>query len=110
MKNVYLICIIGLTLYVSDAFAERYWTEYLIDWRVMINNGVVYITAPNMPTHCAYSRAQISTASSTVGFSQQNNKDLYAYVLSASILEKKLRIVVDRAESECVLSGAEAMP
>ena len=108
MKKIIFILVLNVLLFAaSNAFAGRYWTDNLQDWNLYVNNGVIYLAATNMPSHCSYSRAQIDTNSSNGGFSQQNNKDLYAYLLTASIAGKSMRIVVSSDQSDCTISGAQ---
>lgn len=99
----------------SVVYAEPYWTGPLLNWNLVVNNGVIYLTATNMPSHCSYSRAQIDTAGNggtdgvTGGYSLQNNKDLYAYLMVASSLGKQtLNIVVRREDTVCSIYGAAA--
>lgn len=102
--------VIGLALCIlliaSNSFASIFWTATLQNWTIYVNNSVVYVSASNMPSNCSYQRAQINT-SADFPYSQQNNKDLYAYILSASITGKSLSVVVDDIGT-CSIYGANA--
>ncbi|WP_165728390.1 hypothetical protein [Pseudoalteromonas sp. 31A1] len=88
-------------LFSSLANAERYWPAELINWNLNLNNGVAYITSKQFPKHCTYSRAQINMNGT------EFNKAMYAYALSAKARDKKLRYVIDRTHSTCIISGLQ---
>jgi len=81
--------------------AERYWPAELISWQLSLNNNKAYITSKQFPKHCTYSRAQINMDGT------EFNKAMFAYVLSAKARDKKLRYVIDRNHSTCVISGLQ---
>ncbi len=82
--------------------ATRYWpTTPLTDWDMSLNNGVVYITSPQMASHCTYSRGEIRVSDSTF------NRALYAYALSAKARGKGLKYVVDDATTTCVIDALQ---
>ena len=90
----------GLLLGSPLCFAERYWPATpLSDWSLSLNNGVAYITSPQIATHCTYSRAQINMSGT------EFDKALYAYALSAKAKGKKVTYVVDNNHTTCVISG-----
>ncbi|WP_276755505.1 hypothetical protein [Pseudoalteromonas marina] len=98
MKFKLYICAL---LFSSFASAERYWPAELVSWNLSLNNGVAYITSEQFPSHCNYSRAQINMNGT------EFNKAMYAYALSAKARNKKLRYVIDRAHTNCVISGLQ---
>ena len=80
--------------------AKRYWpSQTLTDWSLSLNNGVAYISSPQMPDHCNYSRAQINMSGT------EFDKALYSYALSAKARGMALRYVVDDSQSTCIISG-----
>ena len=101
----------GFLLFVSVslvASAGTYWSPALSDWRLYLDNGVVYIAASNMPAHCQYARAQIDT--STQVYSPTYQRDIYAYVMAAHVAGKPLSIVLNDQESTCKVYGANDQP
>lgn len=105
MKKIILLVVLYATLCASNSFAGIFWTAPLQNWNIYVNNGVIYVSATNMPANCSYQRAQIDTTSN-FPLSQQNNKDLYAYILSSSLTSKPLTIVVDSDVTTCTVWGA----
>ena len=83
----------------SASFATRYWTGVLTTWDLALNNGVAYVSSPQMPLHCTYSRAQIEMSGTNF------DKAQYAYALAAKAKNKQLTVVVDDTQTVCVISG-----
>jgi hypothetical protein len=90
------------------ASAAAYWSPALEEWKLHLDNGVIYISASNMPAHCAYSRAQIDTSLQTPTATYQ--RDLYAYVLAAYSAGKPLMITLHDDETTCKVYGAKDRP
>jgi hypothetical protein len=90
----------------GPALAARNWTKPLTDWQLYLDNGVVYVTAANMPANCSYSRAEIRTSAVQSG-SPTYARDLYAFVLASRSAERPLRVAIDDAESTCLIYGAK---
>jgi len=91
-----------LALAAGPASAGRYWpTTPLTDWEISLNNGTVYITSPQMASHCTYTRGQINVGDSAY------NRALYAYALSAKARGKGLKYVVDDAATVCVIDALQ---
>lgn len=86
-------------LFTSSVSASRYWPPKLVTWSLSLNNGVAYISSPEIPSHCSYSRAQINMDGT------EFNKALYAYALSAKAKSKELKYVIDSEQSICVVTG-----
>lgn len=107
MRKIIVLVALHTILWVSNALATIVWTAPLQNWNIYVNNSVVYVSANNMPANCSYQRAQINT-SSNFPYSQHNNKDLYAYILSASLANKSLTIVVEDNAPDCTIYGANA--
>lgn len=82
------------------SFAKKHWSDYLQNWKIHLDNGQVYVDATNMPVHCSYSRAIIQT---DLG---EYQKDLYAFILMSYATKRKLTLVLDDAEQNCVVYGA----
>ena len=99
IKKLSLIAVLCSLLISPTSFANRYWPAPLTDWTLSLNNGVAYVTSPQMAEHCSYSRAQINMSGT------EFDKALYAYALSAKARGKKLRYVVDDTHTTCVISG-----
>ncbi|MGP9802143.1 hypothetical protein [Rheinheimera sp. NSM] len=100
MKNRIAFIAISSLLSSPVCLAARYWPAAdLTEWSLMLNNGVAYISSPQMATHCSYSRAQINMSGTDF------DKALYAYALSAKARGKSLRYVVDNEQTTCVVSG-----
>ena len=97
--NVFFI--FGLiSLYATSAFAGRYWpTDTLVMWELQLNNGVAYISSPQFVSHCNYERGQINMDGT------EFNKAQYAYAMSAKARGKKLKYVVNSADTTCVITG-----
>lgn len=101
MKKIVIIGTILVGIISLQVNAKRYWTTVLTDWKFSLNNGVAYITSPQIPSHCNYSRAQINMSGT------EFDKSLYAFVLAASQSKKKIRIVIDDTQTSCVASGSD---
>lgn len=100
MKYKLIKCASFLLIFSSVANAARYWPAVdLTEWSLSLNNGVAYITSPQMATHCSYSRAQINMSGT------EFDKALYAFALAAKAKGKSLRYVVDSEQTVCVISG-----
>lgn len=105
LGRVFLLFLFFLPL---SGYAKSYWTQPLADWSLYLDNGVVYVTANNMPSHCTYSRAQIDT--STQVYSLTYQRDIYAYILAAYTAKKPLTIVVNDQDSICKITGVNDRP
>ncbi|WP_072682469.1 hypothetical protein [Arcobacter sp. LA11] len=102
MKKISLTFLFAFTLLNVNAFAVRYWPPtVLTDWNLYLNNGVAYISSPQIPGHCSYSRAQINMDGT------EFNKAQYSYAMSAKARNKKLRYVIDNAQSICIITGLQ---
>lgn len=101
MKAKFVLMVGALVAAASlPAYATRYWPAVaLTDWELSLNNGLVYITSPQMASHCTYLRGQIDVTASAY------NRALYAYALSAKARGKALRYVVDDAATLCVIDA-----
>ena len=100
MKTRILLLATLLILCSASADASRYWPSVaLTEWTLSLNNGVAYITSPQMAPHCSYSRAQINMSGT------EFDKALYAFALSAKARGKALSYVVDSEQTVCVISG-----
>ena len=89
-----------ISLYANSAFAGRYWPDdTLVSWGLELNNGVAYISSPQFASHCNYERGQINMDGT------EFNKAQYAYAMSAKARGKKLKYVVNSADTTCVITG-----
>ncbi|KPZ73129.1 hypothetical protein AN944_00277 [Shewanella sp. P1-14-1] len=99
MRYIILLCLTLLVL-PNAAISKRYWpSTTLTDWSLSLNNGVAYISSPQFPEHCSYSRGQINMSGTEFDRAQ------YAYALAAKAKGKSLRYVIDDTHSTCVISG-----
>jgi len=109
MKNIGVA--LFLLLMSSASFAGRYWVPvdssgvsfYTSNWDLYINNNVVYVISPDLPSHCSHKRAQIN-----ITLDKPLDKALYAYLLAAYSSGKSLKIVVDSTQTTCVLDAAKS--
>jgi hypothetical protein len=86
----------------TPALAGRYWpTTPLTDWEIYLNNGTVYISSPQMASHCTNTRGQINVGDTAY------NRALYAYALSAKARGKGLKYVVDDTTTVCVIDALQ---
>jgi hypothetical protein len=86
----------------SSVSAARYWPPVaLSDWTISLNNGLVYISSPQIASQCIYGRGEIRVSDSAY------NRALYAYALSAQARGKSLRYVVDDTATLCVIDALE---
>ncbi|KZZ35852.1 MULTISPECIES: hypothetical protein [unclassified Oleiphilus] len=85
--------LIMLTCVSFGAYAERFWTNELVDWHFHLNNGTSYVTSPAFPEECKYSRAQIDIAG------DEYKKAMWSYILAASKAGEKLQVVLDHDRS-----------
>ena len=108
MKKTSGLLFVALTIAAPSANATAYWTPMLSDWKLYLDNGVAYVGATNMPSHCSNSRAQIETSSQI--YSATYQRDIYAYVMAAYTAGKQLRIVVNDQESLCKVYGVNDNP
>jgi hypothetical protein len=98
------ICLIS-----TATFADRFWTQDLVDWHYYLNNGVGYVTSTSFPDECSYSRAQINFSSD-----DEYMKNIAAYILAASKTGEKLKVVLDHDRGAstdsivCVILSANA--
>lgn len=99
------VALVAVSLTASPAMAARNWTKSLTDWTLYLDNGVAYVAAVNMPANCAHARAEIRT-SAVLGGSPTYARDVYAFILASSGAERPLRVVIDDAESTCLIYGA----
>ena len=104
MRKLTSVLSLAFLLVPLSVNAAPYWTSQLTDWKVYLGNGVVYVSASNMPSHCSYSRAQIDTSSQV--YSPTYQRDLYAYLMAAYAAGKTMKIVVDDQETVCKIYGA----
>jgi hypothetical protein len=106
MKKIALL--ISLSLLSVSASASRFWTNDLVDWKLYLNNGVVYVQSTAFPEECTYDRAQIKLSS------DEYVKALWTYILAASKTNEKLTVVLDHDRNlgpdtvTCVILSAQA--
>lgn len=96
MLIVFAVLLSSISL---SAFAGRYHTPMLTTWSLELNNGVAYINSPQMPSHCSYSRAQISMSGT------EFDKSQFAFALAAFKSKTQVVVVVDDTQTTCVVSG-----
>ena len=104
MKKILLFLVLSFGLVnMSSSFAGKYWipTEYTSNWNLHIENGVIYITSSDFPSHCSHRRAQINIADD-----RPLDKALYSYLLAAYMAKQSIRIVVDSDDTDCVVDAA----
>lgn len=100
MRIVNLLVLVCLFAISSTAEAKRYWpSQTLTTWSLYLNNGVAYISSPQFPKHCRYSRGQINMSG------KEFDRALYAYALSAKAKGKSLSYVIDDTHTTCIISG-----
>ncbi|MDM8567927.1 hypothetical protein QUF50_00135 [Thiotrichales bacterium HSG1] len=90
-----LSCLIPL-----PTFATSYWTPMLQNWNLYLDNGVAYVNAYNMPSHCIHRRAEIEI---TTDDKYQNF--LFDFTLAMYQLRRQLKIVIDNDQTVCKIMG-----
>lgn len=95
----FCLLLIFLVFVSPSLSAKRYWLSELINRSLYLNNGVAYISSPQLAEHCSYSRGQINMDGT------EFNKTQYAYALSSKAKDKKLKYVVDSDHTTCVITG-----
>lgn len=96
-----------LVVFSFHASATRFWTVFMDDWHLQLNNRKIYVESSMLPDECVYDRAEL-----TLDGTDYNNA-LWAYILAASKTGEKLRVVLDHdmnAEPDtvvCVLLSAD---
>jgi hypothetical protein len=99
--------ILMLLLFPCLSNASTIWTGPLSNWNLTLDNGVIYITASNLPANCSYGRAQIDTSTTYSYPSPTYQRDIYAFVLAQQAAGKTLQIVVNDSETVCKVYGAK---
>ncbi len=92
---------ISISVYSSTVSAAGYWPPTLDDWSLHLNNGAAYVTSPQFASHCSHNRGIIKMDGT------EFNKAQYAYAMSAKARGKKLRYVVDDAQTTCIIYGLQ---
>lgn len=98
MKKLSL-CLLLIGSLPMAAFAGRYQTPALTSWSMYMNNGVVYISSSQMPSHCTYSRAQINMSGTEFDRTQ------IAMALAAYKSKSNIAVFIDSDHTVCVMSG-----
>lgn len=99
---------LSLCLTMFSSHAGRFWTSYLDNWHLYLNNGVAYVSSSSFPEQCKHGRAQINFSDS------EYVKAMWSYTLAASKTGEKLRVVLDfdqnaAADSiDCIIFSVDA--
>ncbi len=102
MRNISFLAVLLLLTLPLTTEAKRYWpSQTLTSWSLFLNNGVAYISSPQFPDHCSYSRGQINMSGT------EFDKAQYAYALSAKAKGKNLRYVIDDTHTTCIITGLQ---
>ena len=85
----------------QSVHADAVFSDVLSSWTLTLNNGVAYVTSPQLPANCFPLRARINMSGS------EYDKALFAFVLDANSRGVAIRVVVDDSQSDCVVMGVQ---
>jgi hypothetical protein len=100
ISNSYPIAILAVIL-CQQAHSARIFSDTLTSWTLSLNNGVAYITSPQLPANCSPLRVQINMSGA------EYDKALFSFALDAKNRRANIRVVVDDTQAECVVFGIQ---
>ncbi len=92
---------IVLTLPAGIVDARPVWSDNLEGWRLVLVEGVAYITSQSLPQNCSPRRAAIPMTGA------EYDKAIYSFALDARRSGVSIRVVIDDEATDCIVLGIQ---